>query len=305
MKELSICAILAIFICSGYAQIDATDVIHQVDGTESVGRLTAFDGVVFTVDIQGDPIQISRAEVVSIALGQPQLRPKLLYVGSDKDDLANDAVANALKMAGFDLTSATALPASLDGFDVVVLESFSASSADAAKMLRSFVGKGGGVVLVGTVPKALSPGKGESKYYECYDCGYIYPWGTSVIADWLGGSAMESVTRSDPRISASISNPFFASPEIIVGQDLYVFRGERAISYFVTGSLSAHAQPVAKIRFEDLKGNERTHIAAFANPFGEGRVYYQYMSYEPNHPKLVELFVAGTKWAAGILPEVR
>lgn len=305
MKGLRICAILAIFICSGYAQIDATDVIHQVDGTELVGRLTAFDGVLFTVDIQGEPIQIPRAEVVSIALGQPQLRPKLLYVGSDTDDLANDAVANALKTVGFDLTSATTLPASLDGFDVVVLESVSASSADAAKMLRSFVGKGGGAVLVGTVPEALSPEGTLNRYYECYDCGYIYPWGTSAIADWLGGSTMESVIRSDPRISASISNPFFASPEIVVGQDLYVFRGEREISYFATGTLSAQAQPVAKIRFEDLKGNERTHIAAFANPFGDGRVYYQYMSYEPNHPKLVELLVAGTKWAAGILPEVR
>jgi len=304
MKGLRICAILAIFICSGYAQIDATDVIHQVDGTDSVGRLTAFDGVIFTVDIQGELSQIPRTEVVSIALGQPQLRPKLLYVGSDTDDLANDAVANALKTAGFDLTAATTLPASLDGFDVVVLESVSASSADAAKMLRSFVGKGGGAVLVGTVPKALSPEGELSRYGECNNCGYIYPWGTSAIADWLGGSTMESVTRSDPRISASISNPFFASPEIIVGQDLYVFRGEREVSYFVTGSLSAQAQPVAKIRFEDLKGNERTHIAAFANPFGDGRVYYQYMSYEPNHPKLVELLVAGTKWAAGILPEV-
>jgi len=58
MKGLRICAILAIFICSGYAQIDATDVIHQVDGTDSVGRLTAFDGVIFTVDIQGELSQI-------------------------------------------------------------------------------------------------------------------------------------------------------------------------------------------------------------------------------------------------------
>ena len=305
MKELSICAILAIFICSGYAQIDATDVIHQVDGTELLGRLTTFDGVVFTVDIQNEPTQIPRAEVVSIALGQPQLRPKLLYVGSDTDDLANYAVANALEMAGFDLTSATTLPASLDEFDVVVLESVSASSEDAAKVLRSFIGKGGGAVLAGTVPKALCPGGKLSSYSECTFCDYIYPWGTSAIADWLGGSTMESVTRLDPRISASISNPFFASPEIIVGQDLYVFRGEREISYFATGSLSAQAQPVAKIRFEDNKGNEKTHISAFANPFGEGRVYYQYMSYEPNHPKLVELLVAGTKWAAGILPEVR
>ena len=304
MKELSICAILAIFICSGYAQIDATDVIHQVDGTELLGKLTTFDGVVFTVDIQGEPIQIPRAEVASVALGQPQLRPKLLYVGSDTDDLANDAVANALKVAGFDLTSATNLPASLDGFDVVVLESVSAASSDTAKMLRSFAGKGGGVVLVGTVPKALSPGGELNSYWTKNSGSHIYPWDTSAIADWLGSATMRQVKISNPRITASITNPFHVTPDIAVGQDLFVFQGTRWVGYFVTGSLSAQAQPVAKLRYE-VDGSECTHIAAFANPFGEGRTYYQYMSYEPNHPELVKLLVAGTKWAAGILPEVR
>jgi hypothetical protein len=28
------------------------------------------------------------------------------------------------------------------------------------------------------------------------------------------------------------------------------------------------------------------------------------MSYEPNHPKLVDLLVAAAKWTAGVLPEV-
>jgi len=60
---------------------------------------------------------------------------------------------------------------------------------------------------------------------------------------------------------------------------------------------------VAKIRFE-AGGVEYTGIAAFAYPFGTGRTYYQSISYEPNHPKLIELLVAGTKWAAGVLPEI-
>jgi len=89
----------------------------------------------------------------------------------------------------------------------------------------------------------------------------------------------------------------------MVGQELYVFQGECDSYYFVTGSLSAQARPVAKIRFES-NGFESTNIAAFAHPFGTGRTYYQFMSYEPNHPKLLELLVAATKWTAGVLPEI-
>jgi hypothetical protein len=332
VKALSLLAILAIFICSSYAQtadsnvvnasdevdilsntaeqppadgagMNAVDVLHRVDGTEVVGKLMAFDGTEFTVDVQSEAGQIPRAEVVYIALGQPQSRSKLLYVGSDTDDLANAAVAEALKRTGFDLTSATRLPASLEGFDVVVLESVSASSPDAAKMLRSFVGKGGGAVLVGAVPKALCPEGSRNSYYD--QDRIVYPWDTSDIADWVGGATMEDSKKplSNPRAASSLANPFFACPDIKVGEELYVFQGERNADFFVTGSLSAQARPVAKIRFEN-EGIEFTHIAAFAHPFGQGRTYYQFMSYEPNHPKLVELLVAGTKWAAGVLPEI-
>jgi hypothetical protein len=294
---------------AGGAGMDAVDVLHLVDGTEVVGKLTAFDGAKFTVEVQGEAKQISRAEVVRIAFGQPQPRPKLLYVGSDTDDLANTFVAEALEKAGFDLTPAPRLPAALDGFDVVVLESVSASSPEAAKMLRSFVGKGGGAVLVGFVPIALCPEGKRSAYYD--DQGIdIYPWDTSAVADWIGGATMEAPEKplSDPRCTASLANPFFACPDIPVGQELYVFRGERTVNFFTTGSLSAQARPVAKIRFErkniDRKMVECTHVAAFAHPFGQGRTYYQFMSYEPNHPKLVDLLVAAAKWTAGVLPEV-
>lgn len=338
MKELCVCAILVILIfssCTQIAAVDAdvnaseegdytylsntdeqtssdgsgmyaADVLHRVDGTEVVGKLMAFDGTEFTVDVQGKAGLIPRAEVVQIALGQSQARPKLLYVGSDTDDLANAAVAEALKSAGFDLTSAARLPASLEGFDVVVLESVSGSSPDAAKMLRSFVGKGGGAVLVGAVPKALCPEGSPGSYGSYNDQGRtVYPWDISAVADWVGGATMEDLKKplSNPRVASSVANPFFACPDIKVGEELYVFQGERNVDFFVTGSLSAQARPVAKTRFEN-KGIEFTHIAAFAHPFGQGRTYYQFMSYEPNHPKLVELLVAGTKWTAGVLPEV-
>jgi len=286
---------------AGGEGMEAMDVLHRVDGTEVVGKFTAFDGAKITVEVQGETIQMLRAEVVHIALGQPQPRPKLLYVGSDTDDLANAAVAEALKRAGFDLTAATRLPASLEGFDIVVLESVSASSPDAAKMLRSFVGKGGGAVLVGDVPTALCP-EGKRDYYWDHDLKFD-PWDTSAVADWIGGSTMEKVKISNPRIAASLANPFFACPDIKVGEELYVFQGERDVNYFSTGSLSAQARPVAKIRFEN-KGFEFTNIAAFAHAFGQGRTYYQLMSYEPNHPKLVALLVAGAKWTAEVLPEV-
>lgn len=114
---------------------------------------------------------------------------------------------------------------------------------------------------------------------------------------------MEWVQSSSPRIAASIANPFFACPDINVGEELYVFEGDIGIRYFVIGSLSAQARPVAKVRSE-IRGTEFTGIAAFAYPFGTGRTYYQSMSYEANHPKLVELLVAGAKWAAGVLPEI-
>ena len=288
------------------SEMSAEDILHLADGTSQVGRLMSFGGEKFTVDIHGETKDIPRADVVNIALGQPQLRPKLLYVGSDSDDLANAAVGEALKKAGFDLTSATRLPASLEGFDVVVLESVSASSPDAAKMLRSFVGKGGGAVLVGKVPWTFSSEE-ESDYYcgrdEKGNCIKFYPRDTSAVADWVGGATMEWVQSTSPRIAASIANPFFACPDINVGEELYVFEGDIGVRYFAIGSLSAQARPVAKIRFEEA-GTEFTGIAAFAYPFGTGRTYYQSMSYEANHPKLVELLVAGAKWAAGVLPEI-
>jgi hypothetical protein len=268
--------------------------------------MLAFNGTEFTIKTEEETMQLPRSEVISISLGQPQLRPKLLYVGSDTDDLANAAVGDALKKAGFDLTSATRLPASLEGFDVVVLESVAASSPDAAKMLRSFVGKGGGAVLVGKVPWEFCP-DGESNDYCIYDehgnCIETYPWDTSSVADWVGGATMEWVEVSSPRIAAAIANPFFACPDINVGEELYVFEGDTGVRYFVIGSLSAQARPVAKTRFE-IGENDCTGIAAFAYPFGAGRTYYQSISYEPNHPKLVELLVAGAKWAAGVLPEI-
>jgi len=286
-------------------EMSADDILHLTDGTEQAGRLMSFDQEKFAVNVQGDVKEIPRAEVVSIALGQPQLRPKLLYVGSDSDDLANAAVGDALKKAGFDLTSATRLPASLDGFDVVVLESVSASSPEAAKMLRSFVGKGGGAVLVGEVPWAFCPDGDLNDYciYENGNCIRAYPRDTSSVADWVGGSTMEWIEVSNPRIAVSIANPFYACPDINVGDELYVFEGDTGIRYFQIGSLSAKARPVAKIRYE-IGGEEYTGIAAFAYPFGTGRTYYQSMSYEANHPKLVELLVAGAKWAGGVLPEI-
>lgn len=307
--------IIVLCSCIAYSQgnttsdstgFEADDIFHRVDGGEVVGKILAFDGAVFAVETQDGTVQMPRSEVTSIALGQPQLRPKLLYIGSDTDDLANAAVGEALEEAGFDLTSATRLPASLEGFDVVVLESVSASSPDAAKMLRSFVGKGGGVVLAGKVPRTFCP-EGELNYYcfrdENGNCIKANPCDTSAIADWVGGSTMESVDAPSPRIAASIANPFFDCPDINVGEELYVFEGDTVARYFVIGSLSAQARPVAKTRFE-IGGNEFTGIAAFAYPFGEGRTYFQSMSYEPNHPKLVELLVAGSKWTAGILPEI-
>lgn len=241
---------------------------------------------------------------------------KVLFIQHDTDPLTNENVFKALQAAGFQVEKASKVPATLEGYRALVDMSNAGSEAAAAEAFRLFVAKGGGAVLTGYVPMMLA----RNKYGEfveggevCRSVGFA---DLSPISGWFGASGLGPLVQGrygseerwklrQPAVLAGTTNPMGLAPLITAGEALFSTPGRQDVPFAVKRTLTAFAQPQALLEFHEPFGEQGTHageVAAFSSTFGDGRVYYQSLPFDPNFPKLLELFVAGVKWAAKVQP---
>ncbi|MHB8636091.1 MAG: PDZ domain-containing protein [Fimbriimonadaceae bacterium] len=187
----------------------------------------------------------------------------------------------------------SSIPKDLSRFAVIVLASDRAAKPELVPALRRFLSKGGGVVLLGTVPESLCGGSAQVRD----------AWGghTNAIADWFGTGVLDYAYRGglDGADLAVRTNRPLAT-EFTVGQKVFAYVGVQPGLFAWGDKLVDTAVPVATWTWarEDNETQTRQPVGAFYNRYGDGRVYWQYESLSPNQPSLQELLVAAIRWAA-------
>lgn len=209
---------------------------------------------------------------------------RVLYVGSDKDMVHNEGVKNLLSEAGFDVDARPTLPDSLAQYKVVIYDKTEApedarQQKGVAKSLYAVAGGGRGVVLGGLA---------------CFSFGMPYSGVTQDASSWVGCGEFDASTLSGGTLQLARSRPF--GLEGIVGTTVHQFSGGIQCFAATPERLEPSAQPVAQ-----LVSGRRNSVGAYANSFGKGRVYFQYLTYHPNSPQLNSLFIGGVRWAAGLV----
>lgn len=307
---LFVVAGLVVLIGYASAQEPAPDVLKLRDGTALVGRFITFEGSELVFDIGGQQVRFPRAQVRRVELGQVDRDAKVLFVVSSEDAPADEELKRALERVGLDVTIATKVEAPIDQYQALVIHNTVTTTPELADVLREYIANGGGCVLTGYVPWSLAGENAE----EAKDRDRRID--TSAFSDWLGAGTFSNFSEPvhrlywsryvNPFIESAVSAPFGVLTAWQVGDQLWSLKGTHRIPACPQEALSGHAIPVCYARgvgdsdeVELLPG-----VCAFAHSFGKGRVYYQAIPSAPDFPKLQELFTAGVRWAAGVLPVV-
>lgn len=260
--------------------VDVETGVQVASAGVSCGRSTELDG-----KYTGGTVVVD----TPAGLPSPPTNVRVLYVGSNEDMVRNEAVRDLLMQAGFNVDARPAFPDSLLQYRVVIYDkpgSFDSQAAkrqpDVAKQLYAVAGSGRGVVLGGAA---------------CYAFGTGSWMHASQMRDqsaWIGcGEFLEPRLRGGT-LQLARSKPFGLPGS--VGTTVQQFSGDVLCWAALPDRLEPSAQPVVQLLSEKLK-----LTGAYANRFGNGRVYFQYQTYHPNCQSLNDLFIGGVKWAAGLV----
>lgn len=211
---------------------------------------------------------------------------KVLYIGTDKDFVHNEQLVEYIKQAGFQVDVKPAMPESVSSYDVLVIESEAVANSGVGDLLYGHVGAGRGVVLTGNTLKSVLE-RGSSSITRWQGC-------CEAVSTWGGwGRRIDN-----PSLQLARSSPFNALPGVSVGTEVFSAKGRMDWAGTEAGSLESTATAIAQI-----VNGDNALIVAYANVFGpkKGKVYFQALSYSPNHPQVHQLFIGGIAWAAGLV----
>lgn len=254
--------------------VDVETGVQVAAAAVSCGRSTELDG------------KYSGGTVVAdspMGIAPPPTNVRVLYVGSDEDMVHNEGVKNLLTRAGLIVDARPSLPDSLSQYRVVIYDKTTypndrRQQESAAKALYAVAGSGRGVVLGGVATWEFGGLSGEMRE----------------ASSWVGCGYFNYYRRNGGTLQFARSQPFGVTGS--VGTTIHQFAGEMYCNLAVPEKLESSSQAVAQL----VSGRENA-IGAYANRFGNGRVYFQYLTYHPNSPRLNELFIGGVKWAAGLV----
>ncbi len=306
---------------------EPVDVLLTRDGNRLVGSLVSFDGERFRFEAFGQSFTVERDRVdaiylavedpSSVGLGSPtepsatppgrpaatspagpaapaEVPRRLLYVVSGAWPQTDETLKSVFAEAGYRVQVAEAVTGSLDGFDLVVYARQSPGDAGAPRELRRFIEAGGGCVFLAAAPAALADPTRQRDPATAGD--------TSALAEWLGARAfagpgcVERALVRSPSMLLATADPFGDHPDWAEGLTLWSARGEWEVARTTRAALCEGARVIAT-GTPSGPGAE-PGVWAYAYRFGEGRVYYQALLYDPRNPALLDLLVSGAAWAA-------
>jgi len=154
-----------------------------------------------------------------------------------------------LEQSGFNVTFVADIPGSVSGYDLLVIDSYWACEPPNEPIISDFVSNGGGVVLIGAVPRYLATYCKDM--WPGYDLGPVQDWFGARMYDNAGGQA-----------SVVVDNPFGSS--LVAGDSLSLYSG---CSCAAVGYPLDDSTVVAKW--------ENGLVFSLAHGYGQGRVFYQ------------------------------
>ena len=163
------------------------------------------------------------------------------------------SVGQTLTEWGFNVDYAADMPESLEGYDLLVIHAYWAIEPRHEPIIRDFVERGGGIVLLSGVPC----------YFDVY-CKDMWPYlcGLDLIPmrEWLGASWYMNAGGA---ATIAVNNPF----GLPLREGDFITR--RGYSSAALTQLHSDTYVVAKWQeYYDV-------IFAYGHQYGEGRVYYQ------------------------------
>jgi len=228
------------------------------------------------------------ADNKAIVKGGPSSGKAILFVGEQ-----DSPTLSALKANDLQVERKLTLPDQLGAYSAVVLAEEDAYSPSVAPRLLRYLQKGGGLVLLDEWPRRFKPG---------YDT-FSYDVGSA--AGWFGAGKLQNSGGSNRIGYCIVNNPFGA--RVPKGSKVWSRAGGDLSSEPRIGDLSDASHPIVIAPFYDnedpLKPNGFTAVLAFAHPYPPGRVYWQ-LTVPPDHRQLVDIFVGGVRWAAGITKDI-
>jgi len=213
---------------------------------------------------------------------QPDVKPVLEVVMGEPD------YKETVESLGLRHKSLVSVPEKLQFYSCVVLNNDNVARKEVVGRLKKFIADGGGLVMCAGIPTSLA-GSEENMFWGGYDL--------SVIADWIGcagcGTLSDALaTGTGCSLLTNSKNPMGTS--FRAGSALFNCQGSDPHYYYMKKP-DELCEIVANWR--DKEDPPNTGIAALLHPYGKGWIYWQSTVFEPNYPKLLELFRAGI-WRA-------
>lgn len=169
-------------------------------------------------------------------------------------EILKNAVIQTLEDRGFQVTCASDMPETLDGYDLVVIEAYYAVEPKHASLVEEYIANGGGVAILRGVPC----------YFSVY-CKDKWPYrfggmNLTSIQDWFGSSRYVNTggiarTVFDNPLGTSLN-----ADDIIVTTTSY--------SMAAITQLNSNAKVIGT-------WDPGTYVYSYTYEYGEGRVFYQ------------------------------
>lgn len=164
-----------------------------------------------------------------------------------------NVTVNLLEQLGFKVTCTGEVPQSLEGYDLVIFESWFAVEPTHSELVRDYLANGGNIAVIGGVPC----------YFATY-CRDMWPYVTggtnlSGLSDWFGSSQFVNTGGTAKLV---VDEPFGTSLEN--GTTVYHID---AYSCYSLTDLNSDATVIA--RWADGL------VYSFTYEYGKGRVFYQ------------------------------
>jgi len=204
---------------------------------------------------------------------------------------------------GLSARKETAVPEKLEFYSCIILNNDNAVSPKIAQRLKSFVEKGGGLVMHGETPLRLA---GTEQGKQVWWAGTASDdVNLSSIADWFGCTTSYTVQVNGGSLlpitmTSKASKPFGSD----IARNTWLIKHKGDTNYSMLADPDEFCEVIA-LWSSDTKagvpsGEDKwpPWVAAFIHPYGKGHIYWQSVVYDANYPKLAELFRAGIYRAA-------
>lgn len=252
--------------------------------------LGKLQGQAVKYDVQGEQVVVGTGSAASGS--GVNVKPVLEVTMGDPEfkELIEDMGLTAKKE--------TAVPEKLQFYSCVILNNDNAVSPKIAQRLKTFVENGGGLVMHGETLLRLAGTEAPSTVYDDTNL--------KSIADWFGCTTCYTIQAHGggflpATVTTKANKPF--GTDLARNTVLFRYKGDQNYSMLsgpdefseIIAVWSSDNEKSAPGYFNVANG---TYVAALFHPYGKGRVYWQSVTYDPNYPKLSELFKAGIYRAA-------